>query len=104
MRCKDGRKVGEVGVTTREKAVLWLNSFVKNKETMTLIPNQLIRLMYDALKEQPEVVRCKDCKHFDLKDSRCFNKKSPCRERMTGTRWYCADGERRRSVNECYGL
>lgn len=39
-------------MTDREKALLWLNSFVKNKEPMTLIPKQLIKLMYDAMKEQ----------------------------------------------------
>ena len=46
------RKVGEVGMTDREKAILWLDSFVKNKEPFTLIPKQLIRLMHDVLKEQ----------------------------------------------------
>ena len=57
------RKVGEVGMTDREKALLWLNSFIKNKEPMTLIPKQLIRLMYDVLKEQEakQVIR-KQCK------------------------------------------
>ena len=44
-------------MTDREKAVLWLNSFVKNKEPMTLIPKQLIRLMHDALKEQEPIKR-----------------------------------------------
>ena len=39
-------------MTVREKAILWLSSFVKNKEPMTLIPKQLIRLIHDVLKEQ----------------------------------------------------
>ena len=43
-------------MTDREKALLWLNSFVKNKEPMTLIPKQLIRLMYDVLKEQEHLL------------------------------------------------
>lgn len=38
-------------MTDREAALLWLSSFVKNKEPMTLIPKQLIRLMYNALRE-----------------------------------------------------
>ena len=38
-------------------ALLWLESFVKNKEPMTLIPKQLIRLMYEALKEQDGLVK-----------------------------------------------
>jgi hypothetical protein len=44
---------------------------------------------------QPQIVRCNDCKYFFLKDARCFNKKSPCRERMTSPDWFCANGERR---------
>lgn len=41
-----------MGMTDVEKAILWLDSFVKNKEPMTLIPKQLIMLIYDVLKEQ----------------------------------------------------
>lgn len=44
-------------MTDSEKAMLWLNSFVKNKEPMTLIPKQLIRLMHDVLKEQDAEIR-----------------------------------------------
>ena len=36
-------------MTEKEQAILWLNSFRKNKEPMVLIPKTLIRLMYDAL-------------------------------------------------------
>lgn len=39
-------------MTNQEKAMLWLSSFVKNKEPFTLIPKQLIRLIYEVLKEQ----------------------------------------------------
>lgn len=56
-------------MTEREKAILWLSSFVKNKEPMTLIPKQLIRLMYEALTEQPEIVRCKDCKRIGCQEN-----------------------------------
>lgn len=77
-----------MGMTTREEAILWLNSFVKNKEPMTLIPKQLIRLMHKALTEQPEVVRCKDCKHFDGLDCKVNDIVN-----IMDTNWYCADGE-----------
>lgn len=43
-------------MTDREKAMLWLNSFVKNKEPMTLIPKQLIRLLHDVLNEQQQQI------------------------------------------------
>lgn len=39
------------------------------------------------LKEQPQIVRCKDCKHKEL-----------CEEKIGGKiipDWFCADGERR---------
>ena len=50
----------------------------------------------DTIGRMPDaVVRCKDCKYFYLKDARCFNKKSPCRERITSPDWFCADGERK---------
>lgn len=80
-------------MTEREKAILWLSSFVKNKEPMTLIPKQLIRLMYEALKEQPEIVRCKDC---DNKE--CWGRAGDVVCGIDGTPhrpdWFCADGER----------
>ena len=81
-------------MTTREEAILWLSSFEKNKEPMTLIPKQLIRLMYEALTEQPEIVRCKDCRYWDKRTDGCGH--------LTGTiapivkthaDWFCADGE-----------
>ena len=43
-------------MTDLEKALLWLKSFAKNKEPMTLIPKELIRLMYDVLKEQQSLL------------------------------------------------
>lgn len=46
-------------MTDREKALMWLESFVKNKDSMTLIPKQLIRLMYDVLKG-PQWISVKD--------------------------------------------
>lgn len=37
----------------REKAVLWLGCFLKNKEEMILIPKPLVRLMYEVLTLKP---------------------------------------------------
>ena len=91
---------GETGMTDKEKAMLWLKSFVKNKEPMTLIPKQLIRLMYDALKEQPDIVRCKDCVHRG-KIEKCVlaaiaaEKDYPLFMLDNRGEWYCADGERK---------
>ena len=83
-------------MTDREKAMLWLKSFVKNKEPMTLIPKQLIRLMYDALIEQPDIVRCKDCRHCTFSDGEqladCMIKQGWFPVKPD---WFCADGERK---------
>ena len=38
-------KGGEVGMTEKQKAILWLDSFVKCKEPMVLIPKTLIKLI-----------------------------------------------------------
>lgn len=48
------------------------------------------------LKEQPQIVRCKDCKHY--KDGFCYNPNTYDDEKTRGNTvpdWFCADGERR---------
>ena len=55
----------------------------------------LAELVHDAiamLNEQPEIVRCKDCKHWDSEEHDCNIKIGwfAC-----GADWFCADGERR---------
>lgn len=43
------------------------------------------------LKEQPEIIRCKDCKHYD-------HDTQSCNDGLDGIflpDWFCADGERR---------
>ena len=48
------------------------------------------------LKEQPEIVRCKDCKywHETIYDT---PKWMPCMSVQTSGNWFCADGERKES-------
>ena len=47
----------------------------------------------DMLKEQPQIVRCKDCKHFTKPDEDGFG---VCKKIMHGCQYwgFCADGER----------
>ena len=48
------------------------------------------------LREQPEIVRCKDCKHY--KDGFCYNPNTYDDEKTRGNtspNWFCADGERK---------
>ena len=49
-------------------------------------------IKFDFMKD---LVFCEHCKYYDLRNMRCFNKHSPCRERMTPLVWFCADGEQR---------
>ncbi len=50
----------------------------------------------ELLKEQPQIVRCKDCRHY--KDGFCYNPNTYDDGKTRGNTvpdWYCADGERR---------
>jgi len=55
-------------------------------------------IMRDALallKEQPEIVRCKDCKYCssEIRDGIKFAKCELKHNWMPQTNWFCADGE-----------
>ena len=45
-----------------------------------------------AVRESPQIVRCKDCQHHfrDL----CTNMDGACYQSFVDDDWYCADGER----------
>ncbi len=54
---------------------------------------QMIEDTIALLKEQPEIVRCKDCKHCEYPDA----EKEWCKKghiHRNAETWYCADGER----------
>lgn len=55
---------------------------------------EMCRDALELLKEQPQIVRCKDCKWFEM--SR-FGERGFCKkvELIRRTTFYCADGERR---------
>lgn len=42
-----------------------------------------------------ELVRCKDCKHWDAKKHECHNTHSYMQYRPCFQDWFCADGEKR---------
>lgn len=45
--------------------------------------------------EQPEIIRCKDCKYQDENWRRVSVRWLPCMEVRTGSNWYCGSAERR---------
>jgi len=53
--------------------------------------NRLYDKINKLLSEQPQIVRCKDCKHW--KGKTCYNRIIPCPQ--PDADWFCADGEKR---------
>lgn len=85
-------------MTEKQQALLWLDSFMKNKEPLVLMPKQIIRLMYSVLKNEEEIVRCKDCKnrpdnHQMELDGELY-RYCELHRRWTTDKWFCADGKK----------
>lgn len=59
-----------------------------DEQTVTLSINTI----ENALLEQPEIVRCKDCKHYNFKQKWCDYLSEMYDQ---GGEWFCAEGERR---------
>lgn len=65
--------------------------WIENEENgVCYIPLNLCEKIMKLLKEQQEVVRCKDCKYYDY-----FNGCMSWHDvNSNNDNWYCADGER----------
>lgn len=50
----------------------------------------MLKDVLELLKEQPEIVRCKDCMHFDGCDCKVNDIVN-----IMDTEWFCADGQPR---------
>jgi hypothetical protein len=46
----------------------------------------------DALKDRPQIVRCKDCKHWYPLTKTCNNVDGACCQSYVADDWFCADG------------
>ena len=104
--CSDCPYNGEVCTTSLCDDVL---SLLKEQEEQSHELQQIINDGFEAmkvatkrikelealLKEQPDVVRCKDCKHWDEKKNECHNVHSYMQFRPCFGNWFCADGERK---------
>lgn len=51
--------------------------------------------VYDAPSAQPEIIRCKDCKHRDPEDKMCDSGHFILWQLPRDDDWFCADAERR---------
>lgn len=101
------RKVGEVGMIDIKFVIKGLedaNDVIRKSELTGSKKIRLIDACCNAvtlLKEQPEIVRCKDCKHYNTYE--CENDNVLRRIKDCGCyppfwvdpEWFCADGERR---------
>lgn len=75
-------------MTDRKKVIKGLRGLYGSKETIELIADAIA-----LLKEQPEIVRCKDCKHRDPEDKRCDSGHGIRCSLPRPDDWFCADGE-----------
>jgi hypothetical protein len=81
-------------MTDREKVVAGLTMLVDRKNDDTCEGLKCCKIAEDALallKEQPEIIRCKDCIHADISASGLIK----CQGYFRTAEWYCADGERK---------
>lgn len=51
------------------------------------------QLMLERMAEQPQIVRCKDCKHWYPLTKTCNNVDGACCQSYVADDWFCADGE-----------
>lgn len=56
---------------------------------------QIIDIINNLPSVQPEIVRCKDCKHRDPEDKKCDCGHDILWQLPRQNDWYCADAERR---------
>ena len=84
----------EIAISNLEMNIAWIED-----NELHQFPGwgNVVMAMRDAvelLKEQPEIVRCKDCQHSIFMGRRCWCEKYiPCS--LVLPEWFCADGERR---------
>ena len=95
----------------RENVIKWLNDEISDtvvtqrtnpwRDIHYRVPVDTLKAFAELLKEQPEIIRCKDCKYMERLpwlDDEDF-KAMVCRKHnYTGMRkedFFCADGERR---------
>lgn len=73
----------------REKTIKGLMELHSSKETMDIIRDAIVLLR----EQEPEIVRCKDCKHWGTSDCAMYNTWGD--DEPTPDDWFCPIGERR---------
>lgn len=79
---------------TTKRMFTHMINMMEQHDTMTISCGdplmELLKNVRELLKEQPQIVRCKDCKHWEQSNGHC-----PFNSIFTNAEWFCADGERR---------
>lgn len=83
---------------TREEAIKEIEDRVQiteyvNSTYVDSVDIEALRMAVSAL-QQPEIVRCKDCKYRDENWRRISVRWLPCMDMRTGSNWYCGSAER----------
>ena len=58
-------------------------------------PGEEVFMLENMPSAQPEIIRCKDCKHRDPEDRKCDCGHDILWQLPRQDEWYCADAERR---------
>ena len=93
------REGGEVGMKLKVE-IQDLRRTIKEQESVIEALKSYLDETLAVLGEQPDIVRCKDCKYWSAERINDFNKcrrwiKVGVKNFATMGDWFCADGERR---------
>lgn len=81
---------------TNEEAIARIKDHMvihKKNEPRAVLISEALEMAIAALKAQPEIVRCKDCKHRDAEDAFCQGRGWPMQ--LVPDDGFCDKGERR---------
>ena len=81
----------KITISNLETNIRWIEDYPQHQFPGWGNVTMSMRDALELLKEQPEIIRCKDCKHYDQDTGRCYwgvvhgNAET----------WFCADGEKK---------
>lgn len=78
-----------------EQVLCALNTKLDDGSVFVVLPHDVAKAAYEMLKEQKQIVRCKDCKHGALFAQDGMIPLVTCNGEDHELDWFCADGERR---------
>lgn len=72
------------------------DAFIAKLDHVPMV-QEAIRKAMDTMPtiEQPEIIRCKDCKYSDENWRRVSVRWLPCMDVRTGSNWFCGSAERK---------